>query len=138
MTNVIFMELIKIIAEIFMSKFFTLINFPEVLVMMSLQHISDLAFNNKINMSSRESLSIYYVHCWMMLYFKKRIDPRKKVLMFVIVEVLLKKLDITELLQKHMMSQLNPLNVWQLDHNITVVFFIFFVVEVDVLLDLLV
>jgi hypothetical protein len=73
-----------------------------------------------------------------MLYFKKRIDPRKKVLMFVIVEVLLKKLDITELLQKHMMSQLNPLNVWQLDHNITVVFFIFFVVEVDVLLDLLV
>jgi len=132
------MELIKIIAEIFMSKFFTLIYFPEVLVLMSLQHISDLAFNNKINMSSRESLSIYYVQCWMMLYFKKRIDPRKKVLMFVIFEVLLKKLDITELLQKHMMSQLNPLNVWQLDHNITVVFFIFFVVEVDVLLDLLV
>jgi len=73
-----------------------------------------------------------------MLYFKKRIYPRKKVLMFVIFEVLLKKLDITKLLQKHMMSQLNPLNVWQLDHKITVVFLIFLVVVVDVLLDLLV
>ena len=89
-------------------------------------------------MNSRESLLKDNVHCWVMLCFEKRIYPSNEILMFIIVEVLLKEFDLEKLLHKHLMSQLNPRTVRYLDHYITVILAVLLIVELKVILQLLI
>lgn len=74
----------------------------------------------------------------MILSFKKRVYPSNKIMMFIIVKILLKKLDLEKLFQKHLMSQFNPCTIRYLDHNITIILCILFIIELEMTFELLV
>ena len=89
-------------------------------------------------MNSRESLLKNNIQCWMVLCFEKWVYPSNEIVMFIIVEVLLKELDFKKLLHKHLMSQLNPCTVRYLNHYITIILAVLLIVELKVILQLFV
>jgi hypothetical protein len=123
------MKLIKVIAKVFMSKLLTLIYNPKVFVLMPLQYICHLTLDNEIQMNRWEPFFIYDIHGWMILCLKKWSDPSNKVMMFVVVEILLKKLDFEKFFHEHLMSQFYPGTIRNLPHEFAVILIVLFVVK---------
>lgn len=59
-------------------------------------------------------------------------------MMFVIVDILLKKLDFDKFLHKHLMPQYNTGTIRYLNHDFTIILTVLFVVEQEVTLELLI
>jgi hypothetical protein len=75
------MELIKVIAEVFMAKFLTLIYDPKVFPLMSLQYIGHLTLHNEKDVSGFISLSVDNIFSRMILRLEKWRNPRHEVMM---------------------------------------------------------
>ncbi len=109
MRHKVFMRFIKIIAEVFMPKLLTLIYKPKVFVLMALQYIRNLTFNNKKDVSSFVSLFVNNVFSRMILRLNKWRYPRHKVMMLLIFQIHSKKLYLIKFLIQHLLFQFDTL-----------------------------
>ena len=89
-------------------------------------------------MDCRESLFIYDVHRWMILCFEKWVDPSNKIMMFLIIEVLFKELDLKKLLHEHLMPQFDASTIRYFNHDFTIILCVLFVIELEMTFELLI